>query len=187
MHGFTGHPEQTWTHKKGDVAAAPCDSGEPPSKKQRLAPFSRSSRTSGDKYAPVYWPRDLLPDALPNARILTYGYDTHLRHHFQGPGPKSTVYDMAWNFLLQLGAERDAHSSRPLLFVAHSLGGILVKEALRRSERCQSNLARLRDVFTFFLEPLMEEPTLGEPCINSWSEPFEGLAFLSTITLLTPC
>ncbi|KAK1775311.1 hypothetical protein QBC45DRAFT_11314 [Copromyces sp. CBS 386.78] len=129
---------------------APSDPSEPPSKRRRTATFPRSFGSAREKHAPVYWPRDLLPGTLPNARIMTYGYDTRLRHPLQcqGPAPKSSVYDMAWNFLLQLEAERRADPSRPLLFIAHSLGGILVKEALRRSERCKSNHAQLRDVFT---------------------------------------
>ncbi|CCC05215.1 unnamed protein product [Sordaria macrospora k-hell] len=128
-------------------SAAPSDPSEPPPKRPRIATLLGFCGPARQKHAPLYWPRDLLPDTLPTARIMTYGYDTRLSHPFQGrgPAPKSSVYNMAWNFLLQLEAERHADPSRPLLFVAHSLGGILVKEALRRSERCKSSL---RDVFT---------------------------------------
>jgi len=44
---------------------------------------------------------------------------------------------MAWDFLVELEAERRTDATRPVLFIAHSLGGIFVKEALRRSGNCQ--------------------------------------------------
>jgi len=58
---------------------------------------------------------------------------------------------MAWDFLLEIEAKRQLDSSRPILFVAHSLGGIFVKEALRRSVTCQSHSAgpQLHSVFSF--------------------------------------
>lgn len=33
----------------------------------------------------VYWARDLLPEILPKARVLTYGHDTHIRHKLVRP------------------------------------------------------------------------------------------------------
>jgi hypothetical protein len=50
---------------------------------------------------------------------------------------KSTVYDIAWDFLVSLEAARRHEALRLLLFIAHSLGGIIVKEALRRSRGCE--------------------------------------------------
>jgi hypothetical protein len=44
---------------------------------------------------------------------------------------------MAWDFLVELEADRRTDPARPVLFIAHSLGGIFVKEALRRSASCQ--------------------------------------------------
>jgi hypothetical protein len=59
-------------------------------------------------------------------------------HSLAHPGNKSSVYEMAWDFLVELEANRRSDDTRPLLFIAHSLGGILVKETLRRSANCQS-------------------------------------------------
>jgi ankyrin repeat protein len=73
---------------------------------------------------------------VPTARILTYGYDTHVKHPFQGQISQNTVHDHAANLLSGLEARRRTASeiSRPLLFIVHSLGGIVVKEALRQSK-----------------------------------------------------
>ncbi|KAH8884937.1 hypothetical protein GQ53DRAFT_593616, partial [Thozetella sp. PMI_491] len=144
IHGFTGHPERTWVCKKGTPAhreggIAGHDTAELTSKVRKLNPFSTPS-------TPVYWPRDLLPTTVPDARILTYGYDTRVRHWAGPQVSKSTVYDIAWDFLVALERERQSDPLRPVLFVAHSLGGIVTKEMLRRSNGCtlaQSHLHRI--------------------------------------------
>ncbi|KAH7375683.1 hypothetical protein B0T11DRAFT_345696 [Plectosphaerella cucumerina] len=84
----------------------------------------------------VFWPADLLRHTVPTARILTYGYDTRVKHFFQAPVSKNTVHDHAANLLSGLEARRRTaiEISRPLLFIVHSLGGIVVKEALRQSK-----------------------------------------------------
>ncbi|KAL8918427.1 MAG: hypothetical protein Q9208_007332 [Pyrenodesmia sp. 3 TL-2023] len=81
----------------------------------------------------VYWPKHLLPETLPSARVLVYGYDTKVRHALGAPISKNTVYDIALDFLGSLEAQRRQEPCRPLVFIAHSLGGIVVKELLRRS------------------------------------------------------
>jgi hypothetical protein len=152
IHGFTGHPERTWTHKRGDVQHIVNDhdaseSVEPPSKIRKLNLFSKTHHVRGNSSATICWPRDLLPVTIPHARVLTYGYDTNLRHILGSPLNKTTVYDIAWDFLITLEAERRPEPSRPLLFVAHSLGGIVVKELLRQASGCQSRQPHLYDVF----------------------------------------
>ena len=54
---------------------------------------------------------------------------------------------MSRNFLLDLDRERLSEPSRPLLLVAHSLGGILVKEALRQAASCRSQRVHLGKIF----------------------------------------
>ena len=91
----------------------------------------------------MYWPLDLVPITAPDARVLTYGYDTRLSHWLGSAGSQNTVYDIARDFLVSLGAVRQSESSRPLLFVAHSLGGIVVKQALRQSHDSPSHNGHL--------------------------------------------
>ncbi|KAK3681681.1 hypothetical protein B0T22DRAFT_348844, partial [Podospora appendiculata] len=96
--------------------------------------------------ASVCWPRDLLPTNFPSARVLTYGYDTHVRHRLGPVLNSTTVYDISGDFLVVLEACRRSEPSRPLLFVAHSLGGIVVKEMLRRAKNCQSRQPHLHQI-----------------------------------------
>jgi len=152
VHGFTGHPERTWSSNKTNPRAlndhpTANKSLEPPSKIRRLNPFSRSHHNGDIPNATVYWPRDLLPSTVPYARVLTYGYDTHIRHWIGAPVNRSTVYDIAWDLLVGLESERRTEPSRPVLFVVHSLGGIVIKEMLRRSKGCQLGQAYLRGIF----------------------------------------
>ncbi|KAF8519406.1 hypothetical protein BU17DRAFT_47785, partial [Hysterangium stoloniferum] len=76
----------------------------------------------------VLWLRDLLPEALPTARILTYGYDA--RTHSENRSSQ-TLYDLSTDFVGKLSNFRiHTKSDRPLIFIAHSFGGIMLKNAL---------------------------------------------------------
>lgn len=63
------------------------------------------------------------------------------------PLNRTQVYDIAWDFLQEISALRQHDPDRPVIIVAHSLGGILVKEMLRRSSNCLMGQAGLRTVF----------------------------------------
>lgn len=151
MHGFTGHPEHTWTKKANaqrfSDSPTANESLERPSKIRRLNLFSTSQHDGETTSTPVCWPRDLVPLTVPRARVLTYGYDTHIRHRMRAPVNRNTVYDIAWDLLVALESERRTQPLRPVLFVAHSLGGIVVKEMLRRSKGCQLGQTYLRRIF----------------------------------------
>jgi hypothetical protein len=143
VHGFTGHPKRTWTHKHGDLSPRPeMDRSshvdgliEPKSKQKRFSFLQKPSQSPRVTEAcPVYWPQDLLPLVRQDARILTYGYDSHLRWLHQ-PVNKNTAYDIAGDFLVELEAERRVNPCRPIVFVVHSLGGIILKEMLLKSSR----------------------------------------------------
>ncbi|KAF8530242.1 hypothetical protein BU17DRAFT_78873 [Hysterangium stoloniferum] len=80
------------------------------------------------------WLRDFLPRAVPTARILSYGYDAYTKSSLS----EQTLYSHAQDFLVQLGMSRrtDDTKKRPIIFIAHSLGGIILKSAL-----IQANIA----------------------------------------------
>ncbi|KAG8845944.1 hypothetical protein FRB91_001307, partial [Serendipita sp. 411] len=74
------------------------------------------------------WLRDLLPHDFPNARILTYGYDANTRSFAQMS--TQNIFRHAEAFAEDLSTLRRKHSQRPIIFLAHSLGGIILKRAL---------------------------------------------------------
>ncbi|KAK8024357.1 hypothetical protein PG993_012423 [Apiospora rasikravindrae] len=116
-------------------------------RKLNLLPTPKADTGRGSRS--VFWPRDLLPTTVPHARVMTYGYDSHIRHRFGPEGSQSTVYDIAWDFLVALEASRRSDPERSILLIAHSLGGIVVKEMLRKSTTCGQS--HLRPVFASML------------------------------------
>ncbi|EJT73826.1 hypothetical protein GGTG_07681 [Gaeumannomyces tritici R3-111a-1] len=186
VHGFTGHPKNTWTWQRAKHGPShqkrKHDPGEGSSsggvrkflkvtfrKKDRSpSPTATSSSTPDPSSSEttraaatnagterqnipeeVYWPKDLVPTTVPDSRIFTYGYDTNIRHWAKGPISSKTVYDHGWDLLCSLEeARRGAgEGCRPILFVAHSLGGIVVKEALRRSRRAAMIKPHIHAIF----------------------------------------
>jgi triacylglycerol esterase/lipase EstA (alpha/beta hydrolase family) len=78
--------------------------------------------TLGDKL----WLRDFLPSKLPHARVLLFGYNSNIAFETSIAG----VREQAANLLNRLSHKRGNAESRPIIFVAHSLGGIIIKRAL---------------------------------------------------------
>ncbi|KUJ15344.1 uncharacterized protein LY89DRAFT_783508 [Mollisia scopiformis] len=74
------------------------------------------------------WLRDFLPKQYPNARVMSFGYDAS---HALSTSV-ADINDAAISLIDSLNGERQEPSSRrrPIVFVAHSLGGIVVKKAL---------------------------------------------------------
>ncbi len=73
------------------------------------------------------WLRDALPGDVPGARIFLYGYDTllHDSESFQSP------IHLALSFIGHLKSSVwTTPTPKPVVFMAHSLGGIVLKEAL---------------------------------------------------------
>lgn len=74
------------------------------------------------------WLRDFAPEDVPRARIITYGYNTTVVDSESNEG----VHDLASTLLDRLVSFRrnTETQQRPLCFVCHSLGGVVLKEAL---------------------------------------------------------
>ncbi|VUC22983.1 unnamed protein product [Clonostachys rosea] len=88
-------------------------------------PFGSWQQKDGSKT--FMWIRDALPKALPRVRPILYGYDTVL----QNSNSFQSILDIACGLLNQLRACGWATATaKPLLFLAHSLGGLVLKQAL---------------------------------------------------------
>lgn len=79
------------------------------------------------------WLRDSLPADLPNHRAILYGYDTKL----QGSQSKQSIHDLGVMLMGSIAEFRHSTQTtqRPIVFIGHSLGGLVVKEALVHAHR----------------------------------------------------
>ena len=132
VHGLTGNRESTWTAE-----------AEP---------------------QPRPWPETLLPGRLENARVLTFGYDAYVIRGFAKVASANRLIDHATNFLNDLVTDRaiEKAASRPIIFVAHSLGGLVCKEMLLLSRNNPE--AHLKSIFT----ATKAIAFMGTPHTGSW-------------------
>ncbi|KAL7791949.1 hypothetical protein V8C37DRAFT_410308 [Trichoderma ceciliae] len=137
----------------------------------RLASHPVGSWQPHGKDKSFMWVRDALPQLVPNVKFILYGYDTRLAESksFQ------TVSDIALSFIhtLQQGGWTSS-GHRRLLFFAHSLGGIVLKESLSYIIlEGQSN----RDA-------LIKEISTESLFIERLEEQFSGISHLQNMKLL---
>lgn len=64
------------------------------------------------------WPQTLLPSRVPNARILTYGYDAHVAD-WRAVVSNNRIGNHAWNLLTAVAAYRENDDSVSLCVFAH--------------------------------------------------------------------
>ena len=99
----------------------------------------------------VYWPIDLLPKDIPNARILSYGYNADVAKLFGNVG-HGTLRDHAATFVTELGSFRACESeqdrNRKIVLVVHSLGGLVAQKALCISAEENNEHRKLLDKCT---------------------------------------
>ncbi|KAM7213610.1 hypothetical protein V8F06_010996 [Rhypophila decipiens] len=100
------------------------------------------------------WPQTLLPLRMPDIRIMTFGYDANpigWRASVSG----NRIGNHSMNLLLALARLRPNKtdsSKRPIIFVAHSLGGLVCKDALISSRSsAEERLRRIYDHTTGIL------------------------------------
>lgn len=144
VHGLMGHPRNTWLFGKETKPQPSVVSGESAQKRsiwQKLSGRDKSGSKSHNESVEdtqyCFWPYDLLPkdDIISNARILLYGYDSHPTHFYKTGTNRMTITQHAENLMHNVASIRVQCRGRPLIFVAHSLGGILVKGALNESRQ----------------------------------------------------
>ncbi len=110
------------------------------------------------------WPKTLLPlsPTLDKIRVITYGYDAYVLR--KSVVSSNRLIDHATNLLNDLTTDRAGcnASTRPLIFVAHSLGGLVTKEAILLSRNNPD--VHLRNMF----ECTKGIAFMGTPHRGSW-------------------
>lgn len=132
------------------------------------------ARKAASKNNVFFWPQHL-PEKCWRARVMTFGYDSDVSKFFGGAANKNTFYDHAGDLLGALVRKRTNAQDRPIIFVAHSLGGLVVKQMLFEADRSKA-LPQRRNVYLstralFFLGT----PHRGSDW-TGWGEIVRGLA-----------
>ena len=102
-----------------------------------------------DSSTGVLWLRDFLPIESLCARVLSYGYQADTLSFFGG-GSTDRVLHYAHTLIAELEADRaiEIALERPIIFICHGLGGIVVKKALAYSAgRTSRKVEHLHSIF----------------------------------------
>ncbi|KAI0854646.1 hypothetical protein F4860DRAFT_520643 [Xylaria cubensis] len=145
IHGLQGHPFKTWAVEIGrqndhreklpsEPRAKALNDIKPHNRRINILSWVRGFKLMRDSqtregHSYIFWPADLLPSEVPRARILVFGYDTVIaKHQLAGAVNKNSIFAHSKDLVNELSRTRPLE--RPVLFVTHSLGGIVVKESL---------------------------------------------------------
>ena len=85
----------------------------------------------------IHWPSKLLRQDIPDSRILSFGYDADVVKILgRGPASNSRLSNHAESLVGKLVRERERSETetRKIIFVAHSLGGLVTVQALTHSK-----------------------------------------------------
>ena len=82
-----------------------------------------------DKESGVFWPAHLLKNDIPKTRIMTFGYDADVVH-FWAMASQNSIGNHALKLVNSLAQirERTETEDRPIIFVTHSLGGLVFED-----------------------------------------------------------
>lgn len=72
----------------------------------------------------IVWPKDLLPKKQPRTRVLSFGYMGDIYDN----DTIADIRDNARSLLAHIKIRRRADPDRPIVFIAHCLGGLIVKQ-----------------------------------------------------------
>ena len=97
-----------------------------------------------DHETKAFWLKDFLPDDIPSARIFTYGFPCHgaWTRSFANLSDFATMMN-GYIWSMRYREKEKGRKPRKIIFVAHSLGGIVLKRALFMASLDK----RYRDIF----------------------------------------
>ncbi|KAK3385401.1 hypothetical protein B0H63DRAFT_182369 [Podospora didyma] len=143
VHGLRGNPQHTWEGSR----VSPADAAPGEKKRRWLTFFMSNDNTAGGSSTTsesssfvssgtIFWPDEYLTEDIPEARVWTYGYNADAIGGMFQPNNQNSISQHGRDFAVELNREID--NELPILFVAHSLGGIITKDAMRRSKGLHS-------------------------------------------------
>ncbi|KAI8962531.1 Alpha/Beta hydrolase protein [Daldinia sp. FL1419] len=94
----------------------------------------------------VLWPKDLLPQDIPESRIFLFGYDTSITQRDPSRVANTEIHSDANDLCTKLAAERSSTDTneRPIILVAHSLGGLVAAQVLvHGDQRAEASSAEI--------------------------------------------
>ena len=101
-----------------------------------------------DRHSDHMWIRDALPEQLPGARVMLYGYDSTLANSTSSQNLGDVASRFRESLLVNIGKRTNC---RPLIFIAHSLGGLVLKQAIiQMASGNSADLENLRATFAIF-------------------------------------
>ncbi|KAI1323341.1 hypothetical protein F5Y16DRAFT_347378 [Xylariaceae sp. FL0255] len=119
VHGLNGDATRTWTSRKSGVSW-------------------------------LHHP-DFLPKYIKNARVLVWGYNSSFGSLTGAEPSQNRIHHHSQTLIAQLYADRklEERTDKPIIFLCHSLGGLVVKRALSYSNsRSSDKIAHLHTIFT---------------------------------------
>ncbi|KAK4071258.1 uncharacterized protein Triagg1_6289 [Trichoderma aggressivum f. europaeum] len=104
VHGLGAHPEYTWTHKSASIS------------------------DGNVEYSRVHLLKDLLmkDERFSQARFLQFSYNSD----WLIDAPIESAQEIGVRLVSALSQHRSSHPRVPIIFIGHSFGGIVIKEAL---------------------------------------------------------
>ncbi len=125
VHGLRGHPKFTWEHttvrkERSDLATKDKDrrwfctslsfwtrqcTEQREVETEDRPPSSDTQESYSRNTGSIYWPRDLLPLTIPNARIFTYGYNADIIGGLFQATSKNSISQHGQDLMVELERE----------------------------------------------------------------------------------
>ncbi|KAF1359452.1 hypothetical protein EJ07DRAFT_120324, partial [Lizonia empirigonia] len=131
VHGLGAHPDDSWCKNVGT--------------------------TDSPNWVNWLVEESMLPAVVPHARIMRYGYESQW---FGEGAMRQKASTVAQRLLLALRRRRTEHPSRPMLFVAHCFGGLVMLAAARQEyqeDEVQPEVLRILEPGNEFLQEIVDQ------------------------------
>lgn len=157
VHGLLGSVFKTW-RQHDSRACEGNDTVEPPlvavrGGEHRVAADRVRAGTEHPRYT-TSWPKSWLSEDLPRMRILALDYDTYLSQwglHCPLEPDRRTLESRAAEMLSKL--HQAGVGDRPIIWISHSMGGLLVKQMLCQAMERNEAVARQTAGMVFYAVP----------------------------------